>query len=172
MPVRAICVLKASGGSGGIAGSAQWILRRQERTVGAARTPEAERHSRSMPRITIRDSDLLRDSPAESQRIAKAFGLVWPKPHDEADGHHEFPRTRASPSRERVFRTAFRRLCADGLYRRTGCSSREVARANMDLRSSTACTASWRHTYGDVAACWLERIRKHRSRKRANPAPC
>ena len=129
---------------------------------------EAERHSRWMSWITIRYGDLLRDSRAESQRIAQALGIVWPKPHDEAADdatdflerglrHHESVYfDRFPPPLRRWIVSAYRAL------------SREAARASMDLRSSTACTASWRHTIRTSRRAGSA-DKKHRSRKRANP---
>jgi len=45
---------------------------------------EAERNSRQTLRITARYQDLLRDWQGESQRIVRAFGIRWPRPHYEA----------------------------------------------------------------------------------------
>ena len=83
---RYLCT-EAFGGSGGIAGTAQWVLGREDDKSGLLwlrYVLEAERHSRWIPRITLRYGDLLRHWRAESRRVAHALGIVWPKPFDEA----------------------------------------------------------------------------------------
>ncbi len=120
---------------------------------------EAERHSRAIPRITIRYGDLLRASGAESQRVAQSLGIVWPKPdggpHDGAADflerelrHHDnkyfdrFP----SPLRKWII-SAYRAL-------KRGNGPGDHERAMLDsLHRQLAPYDSF------VAACWLERVR-------------
>ena len=120
---------------------------------------EAERHSRAIPRITIRYADLLRSSEAESQRVAQAFGIVWPKPdggptNGAADflqrelRHHESRYfDRFPPPLRKWIVSAYR-----ALKPASGPSDHE--RAMLDsLHRELAPYDSF------VAACWLERIR-------------
>ena len=84
VPVRAICVLRHPAEVAESLALRNGFSADKSGLLWLRYVLEAERYSRSMPRITIRYGDLLRDSRAESQRIAQAFGIVWPKPHDEA----------------------------------------------------------------------------------------
>jgi hypothetical protein len=120
---------------------------------------EAEWHSRVIPRITIRYADLLRASGAESQRVAQAFDIVWPKPDEDAAGgaaeflerglrHHEsLYFDRFPPPLRKWIVSAYRAL-------KPGSGPSEHGRAILDsLHRELAPYDSY------VAACWLERIR-------------
>jgi hypothetical protein len=120
---------------------------------------EAEWHSRAIPRIAIRYVDLLRASGAESQRVAQAFGIVWPKPDGNAAGgaadflerglrHHEsLYFDRFPPPLRKWIVSAYRALKA-------GSGPSEHGRTLLDsLHRELAPYDSY------VAACWLERIR-------------
>ncbi|MGH7913625.1 MAG: hypothetical protein ACREPW_03100 [Candidatus Binataceae bacterium] len=120
---------------------------------------EAERHSRWTPRITLRYGDLLCDWRAESQRVAQAFGIVWPKPHDEAAAaateflegglrHHESVYfDRFAPPLRRWIVSAYRAL-------KLGTDTSEDGQIILDsLHRELAPYDSY------VAACWLERTR-------------
>ena len=120
---------------------------------------EAEWHSRRMPRITLRYGDLLHDWRAESQRIAQAFGIGWPKPHDEAAAaatdflerglrHHENVYfDRFAPPLRRWIVSAYRALKPD-----SGPSDHGYAILDSVHRELAPYDSY-------VAACWLERIR-------------
>jgi hypothetical protein len=120
---------------------------------------EAERHSRWVPRITLRYGDLLRDWRGESERIAQALGIVWPRPYDEVAAavtgflerglrHHESVYfDRFVPPLRRWIVAAYRALKA-------GSSTSEDAQAILDsVHRELAPYDSY------VAACWLERVR-------------
>jgi hypothetical protein len=120
---------------------------------------EAERHSRQVPRITLRYGDLLRAWRGESERIAHALGIVWPRPYDEVAPavtgflehglrHHESVYfDRFVPPLRRWIVAAYRALKA-------GSSTSEDAQAILDsVHRELAPYDSY------VAACWLERVR-------------
>jgi len=119
---------------------------------------EAEWHSRAIPRITIRFVDLLHAPGAESQRVAQAFGILWPKPDRGPDGaadflerglrHHEsLYFDRFPPPLRKWIVTAYRAL-------KPVSGPSEYGRAILDgLHSELAPYDSY------VAACWLERVR-------------
>ena len=159
VPVRAICVLRHPAEVAESLALRNGFSADKSGLLWLRYVLEAERHSRSMPRITIRYGDLLRDSRAESQRIAQAFGIVWPKPHDEAADdatdflerglrHHESVYfDRFPPPLRRWIVSAYRAL-------KPGSGPSEHGLAILDsLHRELAPYDSY------VAACWLERIR-------------
>ncbi|MGA8057228.1 MAG: hypothetical protein WB999_03240, partial [Candidatus Binataceae bacterium] len=159
VPVRAICVLRHPAEVAESLALRNGFSADKSGLLWLRYVLEAERHSRSMPRITIRYGDLLRDSRAESQRIAQALGIVWPKPHDEAADdatdflerglrHHESVYfDRFPPPLRRWIVSAYRAL-------KPGSGPSEHGLAILDsLHRELAPYDSY------VAACWLERIR-------------
>jgi hypothetical protein len=159
VPVRAICVLRHPAEVAESLALRNGFSADKSGLLWLRYMLEAERHSRRMSRVTMRYSDLLRDWRAESQRIAQAFGIVWPKPSDDAAAaitdflesglrHHEsvyfdrFP----SPLRRWIV-SAYRALAS-------GCGPSGHGRAILDsLQRELAPYDSY------VAACWLERVK-------------
>jgi hypothetical protein len=159
VPVRAICVLRHPTEVAESLALRNGFSAEKSGLLWLRYVLEAERHSRWIPRITLRYGDLLRDARAESQRVAQALGIVWPKPADEAGAaatdflesglrHHESVHfDRFSPPLRRWIVSAYRAL-------KPGNSTSEDGQAILD---NVHCELVPYDSY--VAACWLERIR-------------
>jgi hypothetical protein len=159
VPVRAICVLRHPAEVAESLALRNGFSADKSGLLWLRYVLDAEWHSRSMPRITIRYGDLLRNARAESQRIAQVFGIVWPRPNAEAAGetadflerglrHHEnLYFDRFPPPLRKWIVSAYRAL-------NPGSGPNEHGRAILDsLHRELAPYDSY------VAACWLERIR-------------
>jgi len=82
--VRAICVLRHPAEVAGSLENRNQFSPDRSGLLWLRYVLEAEQHSRSVPRITVRYPDLLRDWRAEAQAVAKGLGIVWPKSYEEA----------------------------------------------------------------------------------------
>ncbi len=159
VPVRAICVLRHPAEVAESLAMRNGFSADKSGLLWLRYMLEAERHSRRMSRVMMRYRDLLRDWQAESQRIAQAFGIVWPKPADEAAAavtdflesglrHHQSVYfDRFPPPLRRWIVSAYRALAS-------GCGPSGHGRAILDsLQRELAPYDSY------VAVCWLERVK-------------
>jgi hypothetical protein len=159
VPVRAICVLRHPAEVAESLALRNGFSAEKSGLLWLRYVLEAERYSRSVPRITLRYGDLLRDWRAESQRVAQALGIVWPKPHDQAAApvtdfleqglrHHKgIYFDRFPPPLRKWIVSAYRAL-------KPGNSTSEDGQAILDgVQRELAPYDSY------VAACWLERVR-------------
>jgi hypothetical protein len=162
VPVRAICVLRHPTEVAASLALRNGFSAEKSGLLWLRYALEAERHSRCVPRVTLRYNDLLRDWRTNLQHVAHCLGIEWPEPYDDAAPalsafleralrHHLglyfecFP-----PPLRKWIVSAYRAL------KQRDCPSEDGRRILDSVHRELAPYDSY------VSACWLEQVRNIR----------